>query len=236
MALEMEKLESYKQKYNDLLPKYDAIVAEQMNATTDTKTTFIKLNQMHKRLNTEKASHEKTKQMNKVLMEIIEMEKAAYEQQMQKCCKQNEIKIKKVYGEMSEQICELIHELHEHQEAAIRAKEMANGMIEEMYDVRNKINAKNWEIAKLQRKLSLCMANINKMNALIKNYKQCNCKYKSKIQYLKPKMIKQFKQYKFVTANNEIAPVQMGKRKYEKNGNDVVNSMKAFKRLHLRKN
>lgn len=213
LAVEVDTLKQYRQKYNDLLSTFNDMAAAQKGAfeyKTDANPNTVD-----------------------ELLERIKRERVMHVQQMEKCCEQNQIQIDEVRKQMSDKMQDLMQALYEHQDEMIRAKEMTRKITGENHHIRQKIQSKNWEIVNLQRKLSFCSANIGELNAAVQDCKRREAKYKTQIQYLKQGRANQSKQYPFAMANNEMAQAKMHKRRYT--ANDGVDCSLACKRVLLRK-
>lgn len=194
MVTELEILQPYREKCNELMSEQNKLIEDKKKLKT---IIITELDDMRERLNKEMASKKTAQQRIKSILEKIEFERKAHAKQMTKCYEQYKVKINKIRKQMSENL----HELYKkHQNEVIYAKEMAHKAFEEIHVARKKINAKNGEIAELKHELSCCLANINVM--------------KAKVRHLKRDTIKNIRQYPFVIPNNQMDPCQIGKRKY----------------------
>lgn len=172
------------------------------------------------------SSNEKTQRTNQALLERIESERVMHVQQMEECREQHQSQIDEVRHQMSDNM----QELYELRDEVIRAKKVIWKTTKESSHLRKKIHSKNWEIAKWQRQVAFCLANIEELKALILDYKRCNAEYKVQNQYLKQHMANQFKQYQSVMANNRMESAKICKRKCEAIGG--IDCCVASKRLH----
>lgn len=235
MVMELDILEPYRQKYNDLLFKFHKMAAERKNTSkekTDTEPN-AEIEEMPEHSIGETASHEKAQQTVEELRKQIEMERELHAQQMKEYYEQNQIQNDKIQKQMTNKMHELMHAMHEYQEEAIRATQMARKMVGENHYIRQKVDARNWEIVKWTRKQSFCLAKIDELKASIEDYKRCEAKYEMEIQHLKQAMVNQFQKYQFAMSNKAMASARMGKHKCCSTLNAIDNSVIARKRLRL---